>query len=282
MRSAMLGCGRLRALSGRRRAEYHAGRNVVPGAGFSRAFAGRIDEPGRMGGGVIAMKKILVPALFLMLACASGQAAVLDGVTMPDQVKVDGTELRLNGVGLRTYSMLRLPIYVAALYLEQPSEDGQEVIRSPGKKRLNIRFLRDVDAEKGKEAWRSGFADNCKSPCHLNPADVDRFLEEGTAGPARRYRKPHLHPGPGLVRFRRPSARHGCGPGIRLRDPRDLHRTRPGDRAAEERIAGQDRGVASARLFSERPGSRPLAAKCKRGTAWTRTLCRSSRPITFR
>ena len=124
------------------------------------------------------MKKLLLPAIFLMLARASAQAAVLDGVTMPDQVRVDGTELRLNGVGLRTYSMLRLPIYVAALYLEQPSADGEEVMRSPGKKRLDIRFLRDVDAEKGREAWRTGFADNCKSPCHLNPADVDRFLAE--------------------------------------------------------------------------------------------------------
>jgi hypothetical protein len=107
-----------------------------------------------------------------------GGAAVLDGITMPDQVMVDGTQLRLNGVGLRTYSLLRIHVYVAALYLEHPSTNGEEVMHSPDKKRLDIRFLRDVDAEKGREAWRNGFADNCKLPCHLNPADVDRFLSE--------------------------------------------------------------------------------------------------------
>ncbi len=124
------------------------------------------------------MKTLLTTALLLALACPPGRAAVLDGVTMPDEVTVDGTPLRLNGMGLRTYSFLRVQIYVAALYLEHRSDDGEEVIRSPGKKRIEVRFLRDVDAERGRQAWRDGFAANCRLPCRLDPADVDRFLAE--------------------------------------------------------------------------------------------------------
>ncbi|MBV9653594.1 MAG: chalcone isomerase family protein [Acetobacteraceae bacterium] len=124
------------------------------------------------------MRSFAAIALFVLLSSVPGRAAVVDGVALPDQVKVGDTPLRLNGAGLRTYSMLRLHIYVAGLYLEHPSDDPDEVMRSPGKKRLDFRFLRDVDAEKGRDAWREGFAANCKPPCHLKPEDVERFLAE--------------------------------------------------------------------------------------------------------
>ena len=45
-------------------------------------------------------------------------AAELDGVTMPDLLQVAGTPLRLNGMGLRTYPLFRIHIYVAGLYLQ--------------------------------------------------------------------------------------------------------------------------------------------------------------------
>lgn len=109
-------------------------------------------------------------------ALASAQAATLDGVTMPDRIAVRGTELVLNGIGLRTYSMLRIHVYVAGLYLPEPSHDGEAILRSPDVKRLDVRFLRDLSAEKGREAWRSGIADNCKPPCRLDEAVVQRFL----------------------------------------------------------------------------------------------------------
>ena len=41
---------------------------------------------------------------------------------------------------------------------------------------MHIRFLRDVDAEDARKAWRDGFEQNCKAPCYLNPRDVQRFL----------------------------------------------------------------------------------------------------------
>ena len=39
-----------------------------------------------------------------------------------------------------------------------------------------MRFIHDVDAENARQAWRQGFDDNCRPPCHLAPADVARFL----------------------------------------------------------------------------------------------------------
>jgi hypothetical protein len=77
---------------------------------------------------------------------------------------------------LRTYSLLRIPIYVAGLYLERPTDDPDVILRSTATKLLDIRFLRDVDVDQARKAWRDGFEHNCKPPCFLDPRDVNRFL----------------------------------------------------------------------------------------------------------
>ena len=48
---------------------------------------------------------------------------MLDGVQLPATLQVDGKSLQLNGFGLRTYSLLGIHIYVAALYLEHLGTD---------------------------------------------------------------------------------------------------------------------------------------------------------------
>lgn len=117
---------------------------------------------------------IAVAAALTFISVAN--AAELDGVTMPDGKVVNGATMRLNGIGLRTYSMLGIPIYVAGLYLEQRSDDPDTILHSPQAKLLEIRFLRDVDAKDARQAWRDGLDQNCKSPCYLDPRGVERFL----------------------------------------------------------------------------------------------------------
>ncbi len=114
-------------------------------------------------------------AVVVMLG-VSATAAVLDGVSLPETATLGGTELRLNGIALRTYSWLRIRIYIAGLYLERPSHDAEAILRSPEKKLLVVRFIHDVGVEDARKAWREGFDDNCRAPCHLAPADVARFL----------------------------------------------------------------------------------------------------------
>jgi len=95
---------------------------------------------------------------------------------MPDQLTVDGTSLYLNGIGLRTFPLFGIHIYVAGLYLQRPSEDPETIIRSGEMKLLEVRFLRDVDAEDARDSWRDSFEQNCKAPCYLDPKDVQQFL----------------------------------------------------------------------------------------------------------
>ena len=113
---------------------------------------------------------IIAPVWFV------AHAAELDGVQLPDTFKMDGKSLYLNGFGLRTYSLLGIHIYVAGLYLEHLSTDPEEIIQSPDTKLLTVRFERSVSADAARKAWRDGLENNCKAPCRLDPADVERFL----------------------------------------------------------------------------------------------------------
>ena len=103
-------------------------------------------------------------------------AADLDGVSMPELLEYGGNSLRLNGMGMRTYSIFRVHIYVAGLYLDHPSADAEAILRSRGVKLLRIRFTHDVSQDRARDAWADGFAQNCRAPCHLRPEDLARFL----------------------------------------------------------------------------------------------------------
>ncbi len=113
----------------------------------------------------------------LVLAAQRGApAAELGGISLPDTSEIGGTMLRLNGIGLRTYSILRVRIYVAGLYLQRPTHDPETILDLPEDKLLVFRFIRDVDAADARKSWQEGFADNCLPPCHVEPADEARFL----------------------------------------------------------------------------------------------------------
>lgn len=122
------------------------------------------------------LRPLCCAGVLVLAALRGAPAAELDGITLPETSEIGGTVLRLNGVGLRTYSILRVRIYVAGLYLQQPTHDPEAILDSPGDKLLVFHFVHDVDAADARNAWREGFADNCVAPCHIEPADETRFL----------------------------------------------------------------------------------------------------------
>ena len=143
--------------------------------GYRLALSGRCHE--HLRSSLMGTRDWLtLSAAAAIIFSGSASAAQLDGVTLPDSMSLDGTELHLNGIALRTYSWLRIRIYVAGLYLEHPSHDAEAILDSPEKKLLAVRFVHDVDAADARQAWREGFEDNCRAPCHLAPSDVERFL----------------------------------------------------------------------------------------------------------
>lgn len=125
------------------------------------------------------LRRILavLPVLFLCSGPMRAEAAVLDGVTFPDTQTVAGRRLALNGTALRTYSILRVHIYVAALYLERPSSNAAQILGSDQMKMVQFVFSRNIDAPDARKSWEEGLAANCRAPCRLQPQDVTRFLD---------------------------------------------------------------------------------------------------------
>jgi hypothetical protein len=113
--------------------------------------------------------------LLLFLALPAG-AAELEGVRLPDSWALGDRTLRLNGVGARVYSVFRVRVYVAGLYLDQPSRDGAAILASPAPKVVHLHMLYAVSREDSAKVWREAFAESCRDPCRLDPASADRFL----------------------------------------------------------------------------------------------------------
>jgi len=99
-----------------------------------------------------------ITALGLVLALASpASARECEGVNLPNAVTVDGTRLTLNGLGIREATMFNVNVYIAGLYLENRTRSGSEVISSEQRKRLVLRFVRDVDRSDITGAFDEGF-----------------------------------------------------------------------------------------------------------------------------
>ena len=112
----------------------------------------------------------------LMLRPGVAGAADLAGVVLPDTQVVADTRLVLNGAALRTYSLLAIRIYVAGLYLGQPTHDAAAILDSNGAKLLELHFLRDVPADQAQRAWRDDITANCTSPCAISDATLREYL----------------------------------------------------------------------------------------------------------
>ena len=90
------------------------------------------------------------------------QAKDCKGVSFPDQTQVDGGNLTLNGLGLRQATVLKVNVYVAALYLARPSSDASAILAAGAPAELILQFVRDVGASDITKGWNEGFEKNAK------------------------------------------------------------------------------------------------------------------------
>ena len=96
-------------------------------------------------------------SLALLSAPVPAHAGQCAGVTLPDQLSIDGKSLLLNGMGLREATVLAIDVYVAGLYLPQRSKDGKAIAASEQLKHLQLTLVRDVDTKDMVENLERGF-----------------------------------------------------------------------------------------------------------------------------
>ncbi|MCC7538375.1 MAG: chalcone isomerase family protein [Deltaproteobacteria bacterium] len=99
----------------------------------------------------------VVLSLLSLVAASPAWARECEDVTMPDSVTVDGTRLVLNGMGVREATALQVNVYVAGLYVESRSRDGNAIASSDTRRRLVLHFVRDVSRADIVGAFNEGF-----------------------------------------------------------------------------------------------------------------------------
>ena len=102
-------------------------------------------------------------------------ARTLDGVTMPDSMVVEGQTLHLNGMAVRTVTILHLHVYVAGLYVAKPTQDAQAILQASGLKVLRIQFVRSAGVDRVQTEMRRGQARDCTDGC--SKADDAAFAQ---------------------------------------------------------------------------------------------------------
>lgn len=108
--------------------------------------------------GYFIMFKLLV-SLFLLCFSVPAMGLEIAGVTVPETL---GTDLKLNGAGIRSKFFFK--IYIAELYLEHPSPRAEDILNTPGRKRMTMHMLYDeVSREKVVDSWNEGFMANLTS-----------------------------------------------------------------------------------------------------------------------
>src|SRR5678815_3659001 len=98
-------------------------------------------------------------AISVLAFCLAGHGAELEGVRLEDRVRVDGQEILLNGMALRTrYQFFK--VYVAGLYLPQKATTPAAAIDGGGAKRISLTMMRATNAEQFVESIDHGLRAN--------------------------------------------------------------------------------------------------------------------------
>jgi len=112
--------------------------------------------------------------LITLVTISAANAATLAGVDFADQATVAGKTLVLNGLGVRTATVLRVKVYVMGLYLERKSDDPRSIIESSGNKLVTLHFVHEVSADKLRSGWSEGFQNNNGDLTDIK-AEIEKF-----------------------------------------------------------------------------------------------------------
>jgi Chalcone isomerase-like len=108
-------------------------------------------------------RSVLIFGMFVVLGAGDAAAKVCLGINFPDQAQINGSALTLNGLGVRKATLLKIDVYVAALYVANPSSDPNAILGSNSPMKLILHFVRDVGAGDISNGFDEGFARSAKA-----------------------------------------------------------------------------------------------------------------------
>jgi Chalcone isomerase-like len=100
----------------------------------------------------------------MLVAVSAGDVAAKEclGINFPEQARADASTLTLNGLGVRKATLMKINVYIAALYVANPSSDPNAILGSKAPIKLILHFVRDVGAADISNGFDEGFARSAK------------------------------------------------------------------------------------------------------------------------
>ena len=113
---------------------------------------------------MIAVWRRRLPLFVVLMTLGTGGAAAKEclGVNFPEQTRADGSTLTLNGLGPRKATLIKINVYVAALYVANPSSDPNAILGSKTPIRLDPAFRARCRRWRHQQWICEGFARNAK------------------------------------------------------------------------------------------------------------------------
>ena len=107
-------------------------------------------------------RTLLLIGAIALLSAGTAYGRECNGVVFPEQAQIQGGALTLNGLGMRKATLLKVNVYIAALYVAKKSNDPNAVLGSGSPYELVLQFVRDVGAADIARGWDEGFEKNAK------------------------------------------------------------------------------------------------------------------------
>lgn len=126
-----------------------------------------------------ALRRCFLSSLFVLtFTFSSAHAVEIQGVSVPPRAQVGGETLQLNGAGLRTFTLLMVPIkiYVASFYTPMAIRTASSAMNAVGPMQFDFTFLRAVGQSDVTKAWTSQFAQSVSYTYPGYQKDRDAFI----------------------------------------------------------------------------------------------------------
>jgi len=122
----------------------------------------------------MSKKALLLSAMFFLTSPAMA-ASDIAGVSVPDNISLQGSEMVFNGAGVR--SKFFMDLYVGSLFTSKVTTNAAEVIASDGSVAIRLNITSDmITSEKMAEAVHDGF--DLATDGNISPIQdsVDTFI----------------------------------------------------------------------------------------------------------
>ncbi len=123
------------------------------------------------------MKKFIFSIILTSLIATSSfvQAKEISGIEMPNKLKIDGSELILNGAGVREKWFLDL--YVGGLYLTKEQKNPLIIMNSKESMAIRLHIVSGmITSKKMKNAVNDGFENSTNDNIIPIKREIDEFI----------------------------------------------------------------------------------------------------------